>query len=144
MDNISFRAVKDTDLKGIVHFLVEEGMLAAESDWAGVGLLLQKNPGLSQLAESDGKIIGTVLCSFDGLRGYLNKLVVSKEHRSGGVGRKLIMAAETRLRELNCPEMMIMCHPYLAKWYEGQGFSKVDSLVYRKEFKTSGNSPDCD
>lgn len=38
-------------------------------------LFLEKNPNLSVLAEENGNIVGTALGSYDGRRGYLQKVV---------------------------------------------------------------------
>ena len=35
---------------------------------------LKRNPGLSQVAVEDGKIVGTVLAGHDGRRGYIHHL----------------------------------------------------------------------
>ena len=50
-------------------------------------LFLDKNPKLSFLAEVNGNIAGTALGSFDGRRGYLQKVVVDKVFRRQGFGQ---------------------------------------------------------
>ena len=37
----------------------------------GVERFLQRNPGISVVAEEDGKIVGAILCGHDGRRGCL-------------------------------------------------------------------------
>jgi ribosomal protein S18 acetylase RimI-like enzyme len=51
---------------------------------------LARNPGLSQVAESGGAIVGAVLCGHDGRRGLIYRLAVGPEHRRHGIARALI------------------------------------------------------
>jgi ribosomal protein S18 acetylase RimI-like enzyme len=61
----------------------------------GISQLLQRNPGLSTVAEVEHKIIGTALCSHDGRRGFIYHLAVAEPYRNNGIGRTL---AEMSLR----------------------------------------------
>jgi N-acetylglutamate synthase len=56
---------------------------------AGLASYLVRNPGLSFVAECDGRTVGAVLCGHDGRRGYLHHLAVAKAHRRQGFGRDL-------------------------------------------------------
>jgi predicted GNAT family N-acyltransferase len=95
-----------------------------------------------------GYIVGLVLCSYDGLQGYLQQLVVAAELRGGGLGKQLISAALAALQVAGCLRVSINCHPYLAEWYEKQGFIKSASLNYCQELLPAvagkNNSPVCD
>jgi len=51
---------------------------------------LARNPGLSQVAESEQAIVGAVLCGHDGRRGVIYRLAVAKEHRRHGIARALV------------------------------------------------------
>ena len=62
---------------------------AADSPEA-IGRYLVRNPGLSLVAESDGRPVGCLLCGHDGRRGYLHHVVVSPAYRRQGVGRALV------------------------------------------------------
>ena len=39
---------------------------------------LKRNPGLSRVAEADGKIVGVALCGHDGRRGWIYHLAVAQ------------------------------------------------------------------
>lgn len=62
---------------------------AADSPEA-IGRYLARNPGLSLVAESDGRLVGCLLCGHDGRRGYLHHVVVTPAYRGQGVGRALV------------------------------------------------------
>jgi ribosomal protein S18 acetylase RimI-like enzyme len=56
-----------------------------------ISRLLKQNPHLSFVVRNEtGKLVGAVLCSSDGRHGYLNHLVVDKDHRRKGIGRSLV------------------------------------------------------
>lgn len=58
-----------------------------------IGRYLARNPGLSLVAESDGRPVGCLLCGHDGRRGYLHHVVVAPAYRGQGVGRALVERA---------------------------------------------------
>ena len=58
---------------------------------------LARNPELSPVALTDGKIVGAVLCGHDGRRGYPNHLVVAAPYRRQGLGRALVEHCLTHL-----------------------------------------------
>lgn len=85
-------------------------------------LFLEKNPDLSIVAERDVEIVGTVLGSFDGRRGYLQKLVVRKDMRGKGIGKKLIKEVVRRLKSLGVVYIPITCEAENIPFYEKCGF----------------------
>lgn len=130
----SLRALTIVDIPLINEFLIKMNMPTNPEQ---ITFLINGNPGLSQAVFQDEKMIGMVLCSFDGLRGYLNKLVVAEDFRQAGWGQKLISAAKVALKKQNCPELVIACMPFLAKWYEKQGFVKTERLFYTLDLANS-------
>jgi ribosomal protein S18 acetylase RimI-like enzyme len=51
---------------------------------------LERNPGLSFVARDNAQLVGVVLCSHDGRRGYIDQLAVRKSHRRQGIGKGLV------------------------------------------------------
>jgi len=51
---------------------------------------LERNPGLSRVAEESGTMAGAVLCGHDGRRGFIYHLAVGAAFRGRGVGRLLL------------------------------------------------------
>jgi ribosomal protein S18 acetylase RimI-like enzyme len=62
--------------------------------------LLRHDPGALIVAESDGRIVGSVIAGWDGWRGAIYRLAVDPEHRRRGLGQSLLRAAEERLTAL--------------------------------------------
>lgn len=61
---------------------------------------LERNPGLSFVAEVGARVVGCVMCGHDGRRGYLQHLVVLPEHRRLGIGATLVEQSLTALEQL--------------------------------------------
>ena len=68
-----------------------EGIGLSEADKReNIGYFLARNPGLSMVAEEDGRLVGALLCGSDGRRGFLHHLAVARTHRRTGIGRALV------------------------------------------------------
>lgn len=61
---------------------------------------LEKGIAIFLVAEEEGKIIGSVLGTHDGRKGWINRLSVLPEYRKSGVGKKLVEETERRLHDL--------------------------------------------
>ena len=80
---------------------------------------LARNPGLSFVAEEEGRIVGAVLCGNDGRRGFLHHLAVEKDRRRSGIGRDLVERCLSALAAAGFRK----CHLFvLADNIEGQRF----------------------
>jgi len=67
--------------------------LSATDSREATARYLERNPGLCFVALAGGHVVGTVMCGFDGRRGYLTHLAVDKAHRRKGFGRALVERA---------------------------------------------------
>ncbi|PMP95274.1 MAG: GNAT family N-acetyltransferase [Candidatus Aminicenantes bacterium] len=56
------------------------------------------------VAENVGQVIGTVLATHDGRKGWINRLAVAREYRHQGLGQRLVREAEKELEK--CGIMM--------------------------------------
>lgn len=66
---------------------------------------LQTQRDLFLVGSLDGRLVATVLAGFDGYRGWVYHLAVSFDLRRHGFGRRMMEAAENRLREAGCPKV---------------------------------------
>jgi len=68
-----------------------EGIELSDADSKeAINHFLECNSGLSLVARDNGQLVGIVLCSHDGRRGYIDQLAVRKSHRRQGIGRGLV------------------------------------------------------
>ena len=58
--------------------------------------------GLFFVAESAGRLVGTVMAGYDGHRGWIYSLAVDPVCRKRGIGRALLQRAEAALQERGC------------------------------------------
>lgn len=61
---------------------------------------LTRNPGLSFIAEADGRVVGCALCGHDGRRGYLQHVIVEPEYRRRGIAQALVARCLDGLAQL--------------------------------------------
>ncbi len=64
-------------------------------------------PELFFVAEEHGKIVGTTMAGFDGVRGWVHKVATHPEHLRRGIAKQLMRAAEQGLRNLGCTKLNI-------------------------------------
>jgi ribosomal protein S18 acetylase RimI-like enzyme len=85
------------------------------------------------IADTDGIAIGFVWVvkrgAFD-LSGYISLLAVSPAHRSGGIGRQLLTAAEDYIRP-SARDIVLTCSDFnidAQRFYERNGYMRVGAL----------------
>lgn len=87
----------------------EEGIEICEGDSREeIAQYLKRNPGLSHVAEADGKIVGVALCGHDGRRGWIYHVAVAAEYRGQGVGKQLVDDCVQGLRSAGLKRAIIL------------------------------------
>jgi len=77
------------------------------------------------IALDNEQIIGSCMAGYDGHRGYLYSVAVSKEIRKGGVGKKLVSHAIEELKNLGCLKVNLHIRPTnteVIEFYKSLGF----------------------
>lgn len=128
------RPITIDDYQKLIEFWERNYLLTPLDEFDRVKLFLEKNPGLSLVAEEDGAIVGTVLGSFDGRRGSLQKLVVSKQIRGKGIGKKLVTEVVKKIENRGALDIRFNTTEELVPFYEKCGFKKDSrpSMIIRK------------
>ena len=65
----------------------------------GVERFLKRNPGISVVAEMDGRVVGAILCGHDGRRGCLYHVCVHEDYRMHGIGRAMVVYSMNALQQ---------------------------------------------
>jgi len=131
---MTLRAITIEDFPKLISFWKENYLLTPLDEFERVKLFLEKNPGLSLVAEEEDSIVGTVLGSFDGRRGSLQKLVVSKTYRGKGIGQRLVTEAVILLEKAGAIDIRFNTAEELVPFYEKCGFIKDPrpSMILKK------------
>jgi ribosomal protein S18 acetylase RimI-like enzyme len=93
---------------------------------------LAVNPQLSQVAIAEDRVVGAALASFDGIRGYIYRLAVSRQFRRHGLARRMVAEIEARLRR--CGAVRVNLHVFGANaparhFWSAQGYHVYDDLL---------------
>lgn len=94
---------------------------------------LRRSPRLSIGTFLDGRLVGTVIGTFDGRRGCINRVAVVPEVRGRGVARELIARCEKELREAGA--LVLFClieseNQASLQLFERVGYSRADNIIY--------------
>jgi ribosomal protein S18 acetylase RimI-like enzyme len=93
---------------------------------------LKRNPGLSRVAEVDGKVVGAALCGHDGRRGWIYHLAVATSHRRQKVGQVLLESCVNGLRAVGLRRAIILVagdNPGGREFWRRNGWETIDGAV---------------
>jgi len=88
------------DVEEVLAFWREAAQATSTDTSEALVGLIRRDPGALIVAESDGRIVGTVIAGWDGWRGSIYRLAVGPDQRRSGLGQALLHAAEDRLAGL--------------------------------------------
>lgn len=126
---MNLRSIVLEDYQSLIDFWRENYFVKGIDSFDRFKLFIEKNPELSVLIEIDGQIVGTAVGSFDGRRGYIQKLVVKKDFQRKGIGKKLIDEVMKRLKSLGVVYVPINCEIENEAFYEKCGFAKTKQIT---------------
>lgn len=99
---------------------------------ASLERFLDRNLGLSFVAEEGGGLVGAVICGHDGRRGYLHHLAVHEGHRGRGIGRQLVDHCLKALDEIGvtkCHLFVRTDNPEAFEFWRHVGWSHRDDTL---------------
>src|SRR5271157_460104 len=119
---------------------IEKGVHIGASDAPSeIQKKIQRDPDLFLIAESDHKIVGTVIGGFDGRRGMIYHLAVAASFRGQGIGNRLMGEVEIRLRAKGCIKCYLLVledNVEATVFYEHLGWELMAGhLIYGKELR---------
>ena len=85
------------------------------------------------VAEFDGKIVGVILGTHDGRKGWINRLAVSPHSCPVGVARRLLEAVEKRFSQLGIGIFSCLIEGWNArsmKFFRSAGYEKCEDIIY--------------
>jgi ribosomal protein S18 acetylase RimI-like enzyme len=95
----TIRRCSDEDAQAVLDLWAEERSEHASTTdrLEDVERLIGDSPAALLVAERDGEIVGALIAAWDGWRGNMYRLAVSKAHRRQGIGIALTRAGEEYL-----------------------------------------------
>jgi ribosomal protein S18 acetylase RimI-like enzyme len=93
---------------------------------------LKRNPGLSRVAEANGKIVGVALCGHDGRRGWIYHLAVAQAYRRQKVGKLLLDDCVNGLRTAGLKRAIILVagdNPAGQQFWLRNGWENIDGAI---------------
>ena len=93
------------------------------------------------VAEADGEVVGAVLGTHDGRKGWINRLVVAPEHQRKGIGRTLVSEVETRLDAIGIEIVACQVEDWNSAsmtFFERSGYRHHDDIHYFTKRKHPG------
>lgn len=125
------------DYERVVALWEESGLQVGPSDSReGLAHKLERDADLFLVAEDGGAIVGAVLGSYDGRRGWINHLAVAESQRGQGLGRRLVAEVERRLRGRGCRKVNLLIESGNARvqgFYEALGYTR-DGLIFMEKW----------
>jgi len=133
---MTIREMSIADYDSLIPFWKANYFVSKLDDINHFRMFLEKNPKLSLLAKEDKKIVGAILGSFDGRRGYIQKLVVDKNYRKMKIGKRLVDEVIKRLRTFGALYIPISVEEELVPFYEKCSFKKTKQIPMSISYST--------
>lgn len=135
--DLTVRAMAATDYEKVSALWAASaglGKTAADDSPEAIARFLERNPGLSQVVEIGGDIIGALLCGHDGRRASIYHAAAHASYRGLGIGKVLVGAALRALKEVNIRKVSVTVFESNTQgdafWAE-EGFTRRDDLIFR-------------
>ena len=131
---IRIRPAREDEARAILD-LWRAGQTASSStdDERAILELLRHDRDALLVAESDDRLVGTLIVGWDGWRAGMYRLVVAAELRRTGIATQLVRAAEARLRQVGARRVAAVVmteHPHANAFWLEMGY-RLDGRVGR-------------
>lgn len=133
---MNFREFTLNDFDSVINLWKKAGLIISRSDTLeGLKKKIKRDPQLFFVMEKDSFIIGVVMGSYDGRRGWINHLAVDPEYQGMKIGQQIIKELEMRFKKIGCEKINLLIernNEEVQEFYEKQGFKKDELLFMEK------------
>ena len=94
---------------------------------------MENDPGMFRCCMVDGQMVGTIIGSSDGRKGYINRLAVIPEYRNRGLAHALVSSMEEYLKSsgLKIITILIEDHsPESMELFKARGYYFHEDIHY--------------
>src|SRR5207237_10520897 len=95
---------------------------------------VEEGPAIVLVAGVQGRVVCSMIGTFDGWRGNIYRLAVHPDHRRQGVARALVAEVEKRLAQQGAKRITALVeknHPWAMTFWEAVGY-RVDERIVRR------------
>ena len=133
---MEIRPYEERDGEGVVALWRTCGLVMPWNDpFKDIERKLRVQPEMFLVGFLRGELVATVMAGYEGHRGWVNYLAVAPECRGQGLGRRMMEAAEERLRAFGCPKVNLQVrksNPSAAGFYRALGYAEDESVSMGK------------
>jgi len=134
-DNLSIRACRLEDIGGVLELWQQADATPSVTDTGDdLRRAVADSPAHVLVAEVNGRLIGSIIGTFDGWRGNIYRLVVHPDYRRHGVARALVAEVERKMAEQGAKRITALVekdHPLAMNFWEAVGY-RVDERIVRR------------
>ena len=132
---LSIRACRLEDIQSVLELWRQADATPGVTDTADdLRRAVTDSPAHVLVAEDGGRIVGSVIGTFDGWRGNIYRLAVHPDHRRHGIARALVAEVEKKLAEQGAKRITALVekdHPRAMNFWEAVGY-RVDERTVRR------------
>jgi ribosomal protein S18 acetylase RimI-like enzyme len=92
------------------------------------------------VAEMSGKLVGSVIGTHDGRKGWINRLAVHPSYRRRGLAKKLVAEVEKRLSQVRLEVIACLIqqeNTASLQLFQSLGYERASEIVYLSKRKSS-------
>src|SRR5437660_12846655 len=134
-DGLSIRACRLEDIGAVLELWREADATPGVTDTANdLRRAIAESPAHVLVAEVGGRVIGSIIGTFDGWRGNIYRLAVHPDFRRQGVARALVVEVEKRLTRQGAKRITALVekdHAWAMTFWEAVGY-RVDERIVRR------------
>jgi ribosomal protein S18 acetylase RimI-like enzyme len=134
-DSLSIRACRLEDIEGVLALWRHADAIPSVTDTADdLRRAVGESPAHILVAEADGRLVGSIIGTFDGWRGNIYRLAVHPDHRRRGIARALVAEVEKKLRQQGAKRITALVakqHARAMSFWEAVGY-RVDERIVRR------------
>ena len=131
-DDIEIRSFRQEDEAPLIKLWERCELVVAWNDPSkDISRKAQLDPDGLLLGWHDNSLIASVMAGYEGHRGWINYLAVDPEFRRKALGRIMMKAAETYLKQFECPKINLQIRAknhQVIEFYKSIGFLQDDVI----------------